>query len=109
VRSGAHTGPLNAFLAEANDCVRRVFGGSVTNVSVPLETVDWSRFDFVSADLYRDARIRDEFTGIVARYLAHGRPVAITEFGCCTYRGTADAQTPVATDVPHRGRSTSGF
>jgi hypothetical protein len=43
------------------------------------------------------------------RYLAHGQPVAITEFGCYTYRGAADAQTSVATDVPHRGRSTSGI
>jgi hypothetical protein len=105
VRSGAHNAPLDAFLAEANDRVRRVFGGSVTYVSVPLETVDWSRFDFVSADLYCEARIRDEFTGIVGRYLAHGRPIAVTEFGCCTYRGAAGAQTPVATGVPHGGKA----
>jgi hypothetical protein len=91
VRSGAHNAPLNAFLAEANDRVRQAFGGSVTYSSVPLETVDWSRFDFVSIDLYRDAQIRDRFSDILGRYLAHGRPVAITEFGCCTYRGAADA------------------
>ena len=91
VRSGAHNAPLNAFLAEANDRVRQVFAGSVTYASVPLETVDWSRFDFVSVDLYRDARIRDRFGDILGRYFTHGRPVAITEFGCCTYRGAADA------------------
>ena len=91
VRSGAHNAPLNAFLAEANDRVRQVFGGSVTYASVPLETVDWSRFDFVSVDLYRDARIRDRFGDVLGRYFAHGRPVAVTEFGCCTYRGAADA------------------
>ena len=67
VRSGAHNAPLNAFLAEANDRVRQVFGGSVTYASVPLETVDWSRFDFVSVDLYRDARIRDRFSGRLVR------------------------------------------
>jgi hypothetical protein len=91
VRSGAHNAPLNAFLTEANDRVRQVFAGSVTYASVPLETVDWSRFDFVSVDLYRDARIRDRFGDILGRYFTHGRPVAITEFGCCTYRGAADA------------------
>lgn len=91
VRSGAHNAPLNAFLGEANDRVRQVFAGSVTYASVPLETVDWSRFDFVSVDLYRDARIRDRFGDILGRYFTHGRPVAITEFGCCTYRGAADA------------------
>ena len=91
IRSGAHNGPLDAFLAKANDAVRQVFKGSVTYASVPLETVEWSRFDVVAVDLYRDARIRDRFTDLVRRYFAHGRPVVITEFGCCTYQGAADA------------------
>jgi hypothetical protein len=42
-------------------------------------------------DLYRDARIRDQFGDMLAGYLTHDRPMAITEFGCCTYRGAADA------------------
>jgi hypothetical protein len=71
--------------------VREAFGGPITYVSVPFETVDWSRFDFVSVDLYRDARIRDRFTEVLQRYFAYERPVAIAEFGCCTYRGAADA------------------
>lgn len=91
VRSGAHNAPLNAFLAEANERVRAVFRGSVTYASVPFEAVDWSNFDFVSVDLYREARIRDGFADILQRFLVHDRPVAITEFGCCTYRGAADA------------------
>jgi len=91
IRSGAYNGPLNDFLDEANARVREVFRGSVTYASVPLEAVDWSRFDFVSLDLYRETRIRDQFGDIVRGYFAHDRPVAITEFGCCTYRGAADA------------------
>jgi hypothetical protein len=91
IRSGAHNAPLDAFLAKANDAVRQVFKGSVTYASVPLETVDWGRFDVVAVDLYRDARIRDRFTDLLRRFFAHGRPVVITEFGCCTYRGAADA------------------
>ncbi len=91
VRAGEHNGPLNAFLAEAAERVRGVFHGPVTYASVPLETVEWSRFDFVSVNLYRDARIKERFTGLLRRYFASGRPVAITEFGCCTYRGAADA------------------
>ena len=91
IRSGAHNPPLNAFLAEANERVREVFRGSVTYASAPLETVDWSRFDFVSVDLYREARIRDGFADILRRYFVHDRPVAVTELGCCTYRGAADA------------------
>jgi hypothetical protein len=91
IQAGEHNGPLNTFLAEAAERVRSVFHGPVTYASVPLETVDWSRFDVVSADLYRDARIKERFPGLLHRYFAHGRPVAITEFGCCTYRGAADA------------------
>jgi len=91
VRAGEHNGPLNAFLAEAAGRVREVFHGPVTYASVPLETVDWSRFDFVSVDLYRGAEVKDRFTSVLQRYFGFGRPVAITEFGCCTYRGAADA------------------
>lgn len=91
VRAGAHNEPLDAFLAEATERVREVFHGRVTYASVPLETVDWNRFDVVSVDLYRDARIRDRFSPILEPYFAFERPVAITEFGCCTYRGAAAA------------------
>ena len=91
IRSGAHNAPLDAFLAKADDAVRQVLKGNVTYASVPLETVDWGRFDFVAVDPYRDARIRDRFTDLLRRFFAHGRPVVITEFGCCTYRGAADA------------------
>ena len=91
IQAGEHNGPLNAFLAKAAERVREVFHGAVTYASVPLETVDWSRFDIVSVNLYRDARIKDQFTELLRRYFASGRPVAITEFGCCTYQGAADA------------------
>ncbi len=91
VRSGAHNPKLNRFLAQARQRARTVFAGPLTYASVPLETIDWDDFDFVSVDLYRDARIREQFGAVLGRYLDHDRPVAITEFGCCTYRGAADA------------------
>jgi hypothetical protein len=91
VRSGAHNPPLNAFLTKANDAVRQQFKGKVTYASVPLETVDWSPFDFVCTDLYRDARTRENFAGLLRRFFAFDRPVVVTEFGCCTYHGASDA------------------
>jgi hypothetical protein len=90
-RSGAHNARLNDFLEQAAEQARRRFGGPLTYASVPLEAVDWSRFDLVSVDLYREARVRDQFPQLVRRYLGHGRPVVITESGCCTYRGAAAA------------------
>ncbi|MBV9381725.1 MAG: hypothetical protein JOY82_22850 [Streptosporangiaceae bacterium] len=89
--SGSYNEPLNAFLAAASNAVRRVFSGRLSYASLPFEKVDWSNFDFVGIDLYRDAGNRDRFPGLLQRYLGHGLPVVITEFGCCTYRGAEDA------------------
>jgi hypothetical protein len=91
VQAGEHNQSLNTFLAQAAERVRGVFHGPLTYASVPLETVEWSRFDYVSVDLYRGAELKDRFTDVLHRYFAFDRPVAITEFGCCTYRGAAAA------------------
>jgi hypothetical protein len=46
-------------------------------------------FDIVSTDLYRNAANAVGFRGKLQPYLGHGKPLAITEFGSCTYRGAA--------------------
>ncbi len=55
--------------------------GPVTYASVPLETVDWSLFDVVCTDLYREARIKDTFPDLLRRWSTFGKPLVITEFG----------------------------
>jgi len=90
VQEGRHNAPLNAFLAEAAGRARRAFSGPLTYAAVPLETVDWRPFDVVSVDIYRDARVRPMFGDLLRRFAAEG-PLYVTEFGCCTYRGAADA------------------
>jgi hypothetical protein len=87
IKAGMHNKPLNSFLREATNAVREVFHGPLTYFSVPLETVDWSLFDFVGVDLYRDARIKDLYGEMVKGYLMYNKPVIIGEFGCCTYQG----------------------
>jgi hypothetical protein len=91
IKAGAHNKPLNAFLRGANEAVRQVFHGKVTYMSVPLETVDWSLFDFVGVDIYREARIKDSYGDLIKRYFAHNKPVILGEFGCCTYQGAEEA------------------
>jgi hypothetical protein len=91
IKAGIHNKPLNAFLAQANKAVRQVFHGNITYASAPLEAVDWSLFEFVCVDYYRDARIRDAFGDHIKRHFVHGKPVIITEIGCCTYQGAEDA------------------
>jgi hypothetical protein len=73
-------------LTKTNEAVRQVFHGKVTYASVArLETVDWSLFDFVSIDMYRDKLTKDTYGDLIKRYFVHSKPVVITEFGCCTY------------------------
>jgi hypothetical protein len=81
---------INDFLGKAAAVVRERFGGKVTYAAIPFEGVDWTRFDFVGVDLYRTAEIADRFRDGVRALVAPGKPVAITEFGCATYRGAAN-------------------
>ena len=87
---GTHNKPLNAFLARANTVVREVFHGPVTYAAAPIEAVDWSRFDFVGLDYYRGKRNRGSYGERLKRHFAHGKPVMITEIGCCTYQGAEE-------------------
>lgn len=68
---------------------RQKFGGSVTYAAGPWETVDWELFDLVSVDAYRDAGNAAGYRDELRACRRFGKPVAITEFGCCTYRGAA--------------------
>jgi len=90
LRAGKHNPPLNSFLASTNSAVREVFHGPVTYASVGLETVDWTPFDFVGVDLYRDKRSREMYPNLIKRYLGFGKPLANMEFGCCTFKGADD-------------------
>ena len=67
-----------------------LFGGPLTYSSGPWEEVDWSGFDIVGIDLYRDAENEATFVDDVGRLHRHGKPVVITEFGCCSFRGAED-------------------
>jgi hypothetical protein len=90
VRLGSMHKLLNAYLREAVATVRKHFGGPVTYAAGPWEEVDWAPFDIVGIDFYRDARSRPKYRQRLRGYASHGKPVVVTEFGCCTYTGAAD-------------------
>jgi hypothetical protein len=91
LRSGEPGKILNAYLAKATAAVRRVYHGPITYASLaPMEQVDWTIFDVVGIDLYRDAYNRRIYGDLAHGYLRYDKPVAVTEFGCCTYRGAED-------------------
>jgi hypothetical protein len=95
VRAGGtgHTERLNAFLGRAAGEVRGVFGGPLTYASLMGESVDWTPFDFIGIDHYRDARIKDQYADMVRRYFGCGKPVVVTEVGMRGYRGAEDSGT----------------
>ncbi|TDD77641.1 abortive infection protein [Actinomadura rubrisoli] len=78
---------LNAFLGQALKTVRPLFGGQLTYSSGVWESVAWRGFDAVGVDLYRDETNQATYAQDVRNLHRHGKPVIITEFGCCTYRG----------------------
>jgi hypothetical protein len=82
---------LNATLGQSAAVIRERFHGPVTYASAPWEAVDWARFDLVSADLYRDSSNAAGYRDLLRSYLRFGKPVVVSEFGCCTYEGAADA------------------
>jgi hypothetical protein len=95
---------LNAFLAQAAATVRAHFGGRITYASGPWEPADWGPFDLVAVDAYRTAHNADTFRTHLREFFSHGKPVAITEYGTCAYRGAGDlggmAWQPPADAIP---------
>ncbi|MET9290654.1 hypothetical protein [Streptomyces sp. NPDC003077] len=81
---------VNAFLAEVVAAVRPVFGGLLGYASNPLDGVDWAPFDIVGLNHFHSLRNAATYREDLPKEFAHGKPVAITEVGCCTYRGAGD-------------------
>ncbi|MEW1677102.1 hypothetical protein AB0O47_28250 [Streptomyces noursei] len=104
---------LNAFLAEVVGVVRARFGGRVSYASGPWEAIDWTPFDLVGVDAYRAAFNADTFREELRGHAAHGKPVAVTEFGTCPYEGAGArggmAWQPPAGAVPDEGEQVRYF
>ncbi|MFI8490476.1 hypothetical protein [Streptomyces rubrogriseus] len=91
---------LNDFLSQIAATVRTHFGGQITYASAPWEFADWGAFDLVGIDAYRAAYNADSFRAELRGHLAHGKPVAVTEYGTCAYQGAGE-RGGMAWQVPH--------
>lgn len=78
---------LDSFLARAAKTARRHFAGPLTYAAAEFEAVDWSRFDLVGLDYYAFHESLAGHSRTLKPYRRWGKPIAILEFGCCTYRG----------------------
>ncbi|WP_083402435.1 hypothetical protein [Bacillus sp. MUM 116] len=81
---------LNKFLTSTVREVRKQFSGPLTYAAGLWEEIDWNIFDFVGIDAYRDASNANNFRELIRGYKVYGKPIFITEFGCCTYKGASD-------------------
>jgi hypothetical protein len=81
---------LNGFLAATAEAARSRFAGPLTYASGMWEPVDWAPFDIAATDAYRDAGNAGTFRSELRKQLQHGKPLAVTEFGCCAYAGAGD-------------------
>jgi hypothetical protein len=104
VKSGQHNAPLNTFLARLVAAVRKSYRGMIAYASLTWEGVDWTPFDFVGVDHYRNAKIEDRYLDMLLPSFQHGKPVVITEFGYATteggpmsegFLGTAGLKAPI--------------
>ncbi|MDS0135301.1 MULTISPECIES: hypothetical protein [unclassified Amycolatopsis] len=86
-----HEWDFGAMLRDLVETAREHFGGQVTYAAGDWEEIDWTAFDFAAVNLYRSAANAEDFARHVRGHLSHGKPLVVTEFGCCTHRGAADA------------------
>ncbi len=82
-----HNGKLNEYLAGLVAVLRETFAGPLIYASLPFEQVDWSPFDYVGLDHYREARTKDRYVEMLQPFLSSTKPVIVTEFGMRTFRG----------------------
>ncbi|MGO0059131.1 hypothetical protein ACTID9_03800 [Brevibacillus fluminis] len=90
IRRGSFHKRLNAFLDKAAAQVRKHFHGQLTYASGTWEHVQWQVFDLVAVDYYRDAFSKKTYREKLRGYFTYEKPVVITEFGCCTYKGAEE-------------------
>lgn len=78
---------LNDYLSRAQQHARATFSGPLTYAAGEWERVDWSGFDVIGVNLYREDANRASYADTVSGLVASGKPVVITEFGSCSYTG----------------------
>lgn len=81
---------LDTYLGDLAGVARKCFRGRITYAAAPWEAPDWSCFDLIGLNHYRMALNRDSYVASLRYHCQSGKPVVITEFGCCTYRGAED-------------------
>ncbi|WP_371659873.1 abortive phage infection protein [Streptomyces sp. NBC_00280] len=78
---------LDRFTAKAATVGRSVFHGRLSYAAAQDDKVDWNLFDVIGIDYYSYYPNRADYVRELRHFLRWGKPLAITEFGTCTYEG----------------------
>lgn len=78
---------LNKHLKKAVDVARENFQGKISYGSGIWESVDWSGFDRIGLNYYREKLNQKSYVNDLRSFHKWHKPIVITEFGCCTYKG----------------------
>jgi hypothetical protein len=81
---------LSAFTAQAAKVGRSVFGGRMTYGAAEGDEVDWDLFDLVSVNYYSYFFRPADHVRELTKYRRWRKPVVISEFGTCTYKGAPE-------------------
>ncbi|MFJ8743634.1 hypothetical protein ACIRL2_30180 [Embleya sp. NPDC127516] len=81
---------LDDVLGRAREVARAQFGGRLTYGAGLWEEVDWTHFDMVGLNYYRMAYNDADYVTNLRRFHSSGKPIVITEFGCCAFDGAAE-------------------
>lgn len=65
------------------------FKGQITYASHPYEKINWDNFDIVAVNLYKNQWNDSNYVDELKKFKSFGKPVAITEFGTCAYKGSS--------------------
>ncbi|MFI0356489.1 hypothetical protein [Actinomadura sp. 9N407] len=89
------TRKLGRLLADALRTARASFHGPVTYAAGAWEQVDWSGFDLVGVNLYRQGGDLVAYRDRLRALSKAGKPVVVTEFGCGAHLG-AEGRGPAS-------------
>ncbi|HEV7627585.1 MAG TPA: abortive phage infection protein [Streptomyces sp.] len=81
---------LHSFTARAAAVGRSVFRGRMTYGAAQDDEVDWDLFDIVGVNYYAYFRSRSDHVRELMKYVRRGKPVVVSEFGTCTYKGAPE-------------------
>lgn len=80
---------LSSFLNQIAGMLRTNFDGKLTYGSGSWETIDWTLFDFMGINLYRDKENHLSYGKLIQDLEKGSKPVIITEFGCSSFEGAS--------------------